>query len=231
MGETFTPSEIINATGVVTSGDVNSLLFVADDNSYNLSEIIATPAFDVYFNFSANNNITYLNILAFYVGNPAHVVNVDIKNKVNYSWLTLGKIVDGTDWVWYNFTINDTDYSADGWVSVRIQHTSSGSAGHYLFIDYAEVEGNYSISDYYFLPAFLIISGMIFLIGVIAYDYPLKIMAGFLLLIVGFTTYTYGVYDITNTLVTNATSAILIAIGLYISLGYAVDWAQEGGVE
>jgi hypothetical protein len=76
-----------------------------------------------------------------YDGNPAHNVKLQIYNYTTPGWEDVtGDIRDfpsESSHQSYQFTMPSpsSDYISGNKVSIRIRHTSTGSAGHYMYLD------------------------------------------------------------------------------------------------
>lgn len=137
-------SSFLNVTGSHFSGNLTSLQEVDSDICY-FNETTGTPGFDIRFNFTGiPDDIVSLRLEAygFYEGNPAHVVNYQIYNHDSGSWETLDTMGEGA-WEWLNVSLsyNTTNYLNDGNLTMRYYHSSPGSVGHWLGVDYIKVSG------------------------------------------------------------------------------------------
>lgn len=142
------PANISTLAGGHDGGDFDSVQAL-DANTYDVSEVAATPGFNIHLNFTVPSAPDQVTIHAYYDGNLGHTVNVDAYNFTGSTWITLGQIPDGASITEYNFSLN-TPYSSfvsGEIVWVRIQHITAGSPLHDIFIDYAYVSGTYSIWD------------------------------------------------------------------------------------
>jgi len=140
----ITPSEIATNIGTLDDGNLVSVSFL-DGDTYDVSELTGSPAFQIDMNFTTTTPAEQVTIHAEYDGNLGHVVNVDIFNFTGSTWDTLGQIPDNGGIIEYNFTITGTlsDYLSTNITCIRIEHVTSGSTQHDIYIDWAYITGEY----------------------------------------------------------------------------------------
>lgn len=117
-----------------------------DTNRLQLNEI-TTDGFDYVFFFEAVGDINLkVDIVGYYQGNPAHNVKIYIHNLLTHEWEAL--TVDANDFpsnsTDQNYSFNlptprDTYRTTNGDIRLKIKHVSSGTPGHYLWINQMEL--------------------------------------------------------------------------------------------
>jgi len=102
----FTPSSILNITGILDSGNITSVQYTDDGDEYNVSEVNGSPGFDIRFNFTTVPPAVgfQLNMLISYTGGKSRPADVDVWNYTTTSWETLitGVAADGDKYYWVN---------------------------------------------------------------------------------------------------------------------------------
>ena len=132
--------------GTLDDGNLNSTLDI-DGDTYNVSETVGTPAWTISFNWTGipdSASCIWVEIYYHYDGNLRHDVDVEIWNFTSSSWVFLGHIVDGVDFVWLNVSIYDlripNDFvNSSGAVLGRMNHPDPGNINHDLFIEYLKL--------------------------------------------------------------------------------------------
>ena len=139
-------SSILTLVGTLDSGDLNSTLDI-DGDSYTVSEVVGAPGFLISFNWTAvdlDAHCLWIVINAWYDGNLAHDVDVELYNHTSLAWVDLGHIVDGVGFEWFNASIYSLRIPMDflnggGEVWGRINHVQAGNINHDLFIEYLKL--------------------------------------------------------------------------------------------
>lgn len=148
LTEVFKPINAINLTGGNWGGDYLSMHNISDGDSYNLSETVGSPAFQVMINYSGVSSFANIQGHVFYDGSPSHIVGVYVKNWITGSYDNFGTISASADFTVYNFAVVDSaNYVSSGKVSTVINHTSSGNPSHELYIDYWVLQKTASVTQ------------------------------------------------------------------------------------
>ena len=144
----YLPSLILTTTGTVDSGNITSIRSMSDDDTYNISEVIGSPAINVYINFTDVTSFNEGIIREKYSGGSGHTIHIGVWNYNTNVWdEDWAEITDQADFVIITGTVfGATDYigtGADvGIVQVRLNHDDSGNQNHDFYIDYvALVDG------------------------------------------------------------------------------------------
>jgi hypothetical protein len=138
-------NSINNITGVL-SGNQSELRFPYDGLIMNLTEVVGAPAFEIRFNWTGlPDNLTAINILmrAFYTGNLAHTVEIQIWNFTGNNWEFLELIPSNAGFNWYNNSVSALrgSFLNNGSVWVRVIHISAGNINHLMEFDYLSLRG------------------------------------------------------------------------------------------
>jgi hypothetical protein len=139
-------SSILTLVGTLDSGDLNSTLDV-DGDQYSVSEVVGAPGFLISFNWTAvdlDAHCLWIVINAWYDGNLAHDVDVELYNHTALAWVDLGHILDGVGFEWFNASIYSLRIPMDflngaGEVWGRLNHVSAGNINHDLLIEYLKL--------------------------------------------------------------------------------------------
>ena len=129
--------------GTLACGGVSSL-YSADGNIMQVNEPAGSdPGFNIQLGFiNVPGGSKDIFVVGYYDGNPAHNVKLQIYNYTTPGWEDVtGDVRDfpsaGSQQS-YQFTMPSpySDYiSSDNEVLIRIRHTSTGSSGHYMYLD------------------------------------------------------------------------------------------------
>jgi len=119
-------------TGTYTSGNEASTENT-DSDYYIVEEVATVDALDVRFNFSVPDPDAdlYLEFYGYYEGNPAHEVNVSYWD--GSAWVVLWTLPDALGPTLYNSSIP----AGTRWI--RFKHVQTGSANHFLNVDYLNI--------------------------------------------------------------------------------------------
>ncbi len=137
------PDGILTLVGTLDSGNLASVQTFDDADSYNVSEVVGSPSYDIRFNFTGlTDEYTNVNcsIYVWYSGGAGHTVEVHTWNYTSGTWIVCGEITEAADFGWFNFSRMGAggDIVRGGILRGRIVHTSSGNINHDIFIDYIE---------------------------------------------------------------------------------------------
>lgn len=144
--QSWTASSYNVTTGTHISGAASDT--ETDNGTYlQIEETVGSPCLDFDLTWSGlpNNGVWYPDkvfVNGYYDGNPAHDVFIYMWNYDTTAWVRLTAAAqdfpdDSSDQD-YTFdvpTVNTEDYFSSGAAKVRINHTSSGSAGHDFYLD------------------------------------------------------------------------------------------------
>jgi hypothetical protein len=138
-------SSFNNITGVV-SGNLSDIRFPNDGLIMNLTEIVGSPAFDIRFNWTGlPDNLTALNLFmrAYYTGNLAHNVTIEVWNFTGGYFQILRQLPSGGGFQFFNMSLSAlrNSYLNNGSVWVRIIHYSAGNINHLMEFDYVSLRG------------------------------------------------------------------------------------------
>jgi hypothetical protein len=137
----------INLIAGTSSSSISDLQTLLDGNTYDIVEAASTPGTNLEVSFTGVTAINRLVVAAFYDGNAAHAVRVQLYNYTDTAWDTIHTMNDGRDIEQHFKTIvDDSDYISSGAAKVRFYHAESGSTAHDLYIDYVALA--YSVSPY-----------------------------------------------------------------------------------
>jgi hypothetical protein len=143
-------SVTITVGGADASSIVANLQTMADGNFFHLDEVAATPAIDMYVEFTGVTAFEKVRALGIYAGSAAHAVAVQVRNwSVANQWDTFNAMQTGKEDTTtangyimgnYEFRVyDDTNYIGTGGdagkVRVRFYHTMAGSAAHDFYLD------------------------------------------------------------------------------------------------
>ena len=135
----YVPDSMSVPTGTLVVGDVASLQVLDDADAIEVTEVNGVPGFNVLIDYAdVVVTPTRLDLYCYYIGNPAHVVNVQIYDQVGLAWVTLGVIPDGVSLEYLTFDIlaGAKYVDSNGAVETRLYHLTAGVPGHDLFVDY-----------------------------------------------------------------------------------------------
>ena len=143
----FYPNSVDVLAGTAVGQDWKEV-YHDDANVYELTEVTATPGYEIVFNFDRFRvdddrvNTLKLDFLGWYEGNPAHNVKLYIYNWITEAWVALTSadddFVDNTaeqTLTFYKETAPGFSSGLNGRVLIKIKHDSPGSAGHLLTIN------------------------------------------------------------------------------------------------
>ena len=143
-------SVTITVGGADASSIVANLQTMADGNFFHLDEVAATPAIDMYVEFTGVTAFEKVRALGIYAGSATHAVAVQVRNwSVANQWDTFNAMQTGKEDTTtangyimgnYEFRVyDDTNYIGTGGdagkVRVRFYHTMAGSAAHDFYLD------------------------------------------------------------------------------------------------
>lgn len=138
------PDDISVVVGTLDDGNIASVQGFDDGDTYNVSEVVGTPGYDIQFNFTGLTD-TYTNVncsfYLWYSGGAGDTVEMQTWNYTGSAWITCGTITEGADFGWFNFSRLGAgpDIIDGGILMGRILHTSSGKIAHDIYIDYIEL--------------------------------------------------------------------------------------------
>jgi len=141
---TYYPSSMTVTAGTLDSGTVADL--DAQDLTYvSVSEVAATPGFDISFTFYNVRNIYDILWFGRYEGTSTHVVTVQLYNYAETRWDSIGQAFSSTASTWHSYKvdfdrakyINSTTQQAQ----LRFYHHSAGNPAHDIYIDYIALKG------------------------------------------------------------------------------------------
>jgi hypothetical protein len=128
--------------GTLACGGVTNL-YAADGNIMQVDEVPGSdPGFNIrllFINVPGGSKNIFVD--GYYDGNPAHNVKLQIYNYTTPGWEDVtGDVRDfpsESSQQSYQFTMPSpsSDYISGSQVGIRIRHTSTGSAGHYMYLD------------------------------------------------------------------------------------------------
>jgi len=139
----WVPYQMTVNAGVLDSGTVEALID-EDSDVVQIDEEMATPGFQVDFDFTVYEIPVSFRIHGYYAGILGHTVNVDIYNYNTASWDNLGTLPDDTAEQEYTFSGVTADHVDGESMQVRIDHVSPGNATHNLFLNRMGFLGNVS---------------------------------------------------------------------------------------
>lgn len=146
------PSEMNVVQGSIFSGNVTNLSEYGGPG-VQINESTNTPGIDIYLNWTTLPNIPLynlkLNIYSDYfeplVDVRDHIVQFDVYDFTNQSWMIFDQITLENSLVWHNMTItlsNSADFVSGGVLMARINHFQAGQSSHYFDINYAELQAS-----------------------------------------------------------------------------------------
>lgn len=136
------PHSMSISHGTLACGGVSSL-YNADGNIMQVDESAGiNPGFNIQLGFiNVPGGSKDIFVEGHYEGNPAHNVKLQIYNYTTPGWEDVtGDVRDfpsESSQQSYQFTMPSpySDYMSGNQVLIRIRHTSTGSAGHYMHLD------------------------------------------------------------------------------------------------
>lgn len=132
------PTTIVTGTGTVDAGNVVSTRVFNDGDHYNISEVVGTPGFQIFMNFSNFTSIQQLKLVHSYDGNLAHIIDIEAWNGT--AWVNIGNFSDMGGFENDTFFLDSSTYNVSGNISVRLTHSSPGNINHDYSLDYAVLE-------------------------------------------------------------------------------------------
>ena len=126
---------ISTTVGTLDSGNLASVLILADGDTYNVSEVTGSPGFLIYVNFTNIVNFNTVALRGMYDGGAGHTIALEIY-RVGVGWEERAEITDQTDWGVTTFPVFiGSDFVDSGTVQLRINHDENGISNHNYFLD------------------------------------------------------------------------------------------------
>lgn len=137
----YTPATLTVVAGTLTTGTVTNLQ-ARGGTTVVVTEVVATPGFTVEIAWTGVVSPLGFILEGWYQGNVAHNVDLEAWNYTTSAWDKYDTMVNNTVRVRYNHMyMLSSDYVSAGAAKIRMNHTSAGTAGHTLNLDYAAIIG------------------------------------------------------------------------------------------
>ncbi len=132
----YAPTTLTVTTGTLNGGVVGDLAAVGGTN-VDVQEVTGVPGFDIRLTFTGVSDPTRIILYSRYVGNPAHVINLEVYNVNTTNWDFYSTVVSSTSFGWLNISLADpAQYVTGGTLILRLYHVTSGTGSHQMLIDY-----------------------------------------------------------------------------------------------
>ena len=145
-GSFLTPTVQVVTAGTLTSGTVTDVQGWSDGNQVNITEVAATPGFDVRYGIPNVADFSDIQVSFYYDGSTTHECKVQIYNNTTTTWKDMmtqsgSGLSHNTRFI--SFPVDSADYiSLSNQVVIRFYHPQGGNAVHQLYIDYVSIIGN-----------------------------------------------------------------------------------------
>ena len=140
-------NSISTSPGTVDAGDINSIEFLEDADSYDVSEVVGAPGFITEVTFTGLTTDSVANAVeGHYSYNGNHTIRLEIWN---YTGTPAWDLIDDTTFTdtggvltWFSVAIPGTvtDYMSGGETKVRINHAVAGNITHDFILDYFSIK-------------------------------------------------------------------------------------------
>lgn len=130
----------LTATAGGLTGDATDMQNLLDGNALQITEVAATPGFDVKIHYADVLFDPTVFVMHYdYEGTINHNIGIDIYNVDNAGWDRLHYITDTDDYRWITIALPDvTRYKdASNNINVRLYHINMGNINHDLYVGYA----------------------------------------------------------------------------------------------
>jgi hypothetical protein len=134
--------EAFPIVGTISQG--NNISLTNEGGDYlNITETAGAPAYNLEWNISwYDDTLNGIEVSAWYEGNVAHDVDIDLYNHTSGAWDFKIDIIEGSTWENWNFTFGnlvDYQHPTDDTITGRLIHTSPGNVNHRLSVDFIKV--------------------------------------------------------------------------------------------
>ena len=137
--KSYAPTTLTVTAGTLDSGTVADLA-APGGTTVNVSEVAATPGFNVEVVFSNVANPLEFSLIGYYAGDPAHVVTVDAWNYTTSAWDNYGTMASTSAAEFKAFSfVRGADYVSAGAAKFRFYHVTAGVGTHDLYLDYCAI--------------------------------------------------------------------------------------------
>lgn len=140
FGITHTANAITTEAGTLTAGDLTSITYPEDGDSYNVTEDGGVPpVLRININFTTIIDLDSIIGRIWYDGGQGHTMQLEIWRVDTKVWENYAEFTDMTDFVNFYVPIFDPVYHINTTTSdvrVRFEHTDNGIPSHKFHIDY-----------------------------------------------------------------------------------------------
>jgi len=124
-------------TAGTSSEDYTDLTDLLDGNVYHVTEVAATPGYDLAVNFTGIEWFNAIVVRGYYNGGTTHACRINLYNYTNASYDTLHTMMTSMDYQHHVVTVpDDYDYLSNGSAKVQFYHSEAGNVTHDLYIDW-----------------------------------------------------------------------------------------------
>jgi len=138
---TFTPNNVTTIYGTLDSGNLTSIQFIEDGDSYNVSEIAGINPLEIIINFTGIDTFDSILLSVWYSGGLGHEIELQLFHYPNSAWETKAEITDMSGFTQSIIPVFDPDNHVNATnVTLRFIHIQNGISAHDFFIDYIALQ-------------------------------------------------------------------------------------------
>lgn len=137
----YVPSTATMVAGTSASA-VEAMQTAFDGTVYTVSEVAATPGFNLEMRFAGVASWDTISGRIRYDGLSTHYVTLEMYSYLAQSWQQLGLVWHSSAYYhWYTWSgIPNSEHYIDGGASIlRLYHNTAGNAAHRLYVDYIQL--------------------------------------------------------------------------------------------
>ena len=137
----YNASLISTISGTLDAGNLASIIFPEDGDTYNVSEDVGADPLIIAINFSNVDSFDSIVGRIYYDGGLGHVIQLEIQRSDTGIWENYLDLTDTTDFVNIYVPVFDPELHVfgDGGVAIRFTHVQSGIPTHNFYIDYLTI--------------------------------------------------------------------------------------------
>ncbi len=138
----FNASSIDNVTGTVTSVNISSIQGFLDGLTFNITEVVGSPALDLRINFTNVSSFDFVGLRGFFDAGAGHILDILLFRWSTMTWEDFGDITtQETFGVDSEMIFNSSQFInsslSGGLVMLRILHPDGGNPSHLYSLDFA----------------------------------------------------------------------------------------------
>jgi len=137
----YNASLISTISGTLDAGNLASIIFPEDEDTYDVSEDVGADPLTIIINFSNVDSFDSIIGRVYYDGGLGHEIQLEIQRSDTGAWENYLDLTDTTDYVNIYVPVFDPEQHVfgNGDVSIRFNHVQSGIPTHNFYIDYLTI--------------------------------------------------------------------------------------------